>query len=184
MRKIADPAVDLQLSAAQRLLSRAVYDEEYAASIADCFALAPRHSEALLSSHAQHVKASLANAAFAKLAGAARALKPAAREAAPMPELELTAPPETVPDTDAAALKKAEANRKNQKREKQKAKKAAVKEAIDISDAMMLFGELPGNPVHAASPAVASARRPLSVQASLTVFRSGRVRAKIRVFVP
>ena len=92
------------------------------------------------------------------------------------------AAPETILDTDAAALKKAEANRK--KREKQKAKKAAVKEAIDISDAMMLFGELPGNPVHAASPAVASARRPLSVQASLTVFRSGRVRAKIRVFVP
>ena len=57
------------------------------------------------------------------------------------------AAPETILDTDAAALKKAEANRK--KREKQKAKKAAVKEAVDISNeapgGRWQLGKLPGN---------------------------------------
>ena len=73
-RKPCDGA--LLLDPAQRLLSRAVYSEEYEASIRECFQRAPAEQrEAVLRSHTSHVEGQMANAAFARLASAARALK-------------------------------------------------------------------------------------------------------------
>ena len=75
VRTVRDPAADLRLHAAQRLLSRAVYDEEYARSLSDCFEGAPAVGKALLAAHSKHVHVSRSNAAFSRLADQARALK-------------------------------------------------------------------------------------------------------------
>ena len=77
VRTVRDPAADLRLHAAQRLLSRAVYDEEYARSLSDCFEGTPAVGKALLAAHSKHVHVSRSNAAFSRLADQARALKQA-----------------------------------------------------------------------------------------------------------
>jgi hypothetical protein len=69
-----------RLDPATRLLSRAVYAEEYAASIADTFADAPDQRDDFLGSHQAHVAQSMANPALAKLVQAARAAKERAQE--------------------------------------------------------------------------------------------------------
>lgn len=70
------PGDSLRLHPAQRLLSRAVYAEEYAASIQECFLATPEQSAAVLQSHETHVASQMAGAAFSKLVEAARGMKP------------------------------------------------------------------------------------------------------------
>ena len=72
-RKPCDEA--LLLDPAQRLLSRAVYSEEYAESIRDCFATTPGQRDAVLAAHERHVASMMANQAFARLVTHARVLK-------------------------------------------------------------------------------------------------------------
>ena len=78
-------AAQLGLSAAQRVLSRHVYAEEYASSLVDCYACAdvagpsaelPPMARAMLRSHEAHVAAAAGSAVLAPLVAAARAAKP------------------------------------------------------------------------------------------------------------
>ena len=69
-------AEQLHLHPAQRVLSRAVYAEEYAASIRECFVETPAQQQAMLASHDAMISAGMANAAFARMVEAARARKP------------------------------------------------------------------------------------------------------------
>ena len=80
-------AAHLGLSAAQRVLSRHVYAEEYADSLVDCYACAglgsqrpraelPPMALAMLKSHEAHVAAAARSAVLAPLVAAARAAKP------------------------------------------------------------------------------------------------------------
>ena len=66
---------NLRLDPAQRLLSRAVYAEEYASSIEECFAQTPAQMAEVLKSHHAHVNAQMANPAFARLVATAKTLK-------------------------------------------------------------------------------------------------------------
>ena len=66
---------NLRLDPAQRLLSRAVYSDEYATSIEECFAGTPEQMAAVLTSHHTHVQMQMAQPAFARIVEAARALK-------------------------------------------------------------------------------------------------------------
>ena len=68
------PRLALALEPAQRVLSRAVYADEYAASIRECFEETPPQQAAVLASHEAHVAAQMANAAVARLVGSARAV--------------------------------------------------------------------------------------------------------------
>ena len=61
------------LDPSTRQLSRAVYAEEYAASIRETFADSPDQGALVLASHEDHVASSMANPAFAQLVQAARA---------------------------------------------------------------------------------------------------------------
>ena len=69
------PCEELHLHPAQRLLSRATYAEEYAASIRDCFVETPDQMRAMLSSHDAMIASAMASAAFASLVGKARQKK-------------------------------------------------------------------------------------------------------------
>ena len=67
---------DLAGSAAQRVLSRAVYAEEYAESLRECMGGAPTGQlEAMLFAHEKHVHASRAHPATALAVEVARALR-------------------------------------------------------------------------------------------------------------
>ena len=73
----ASPCAALRMDPAQRILSRAVYAEEYAASIRECFRATPEQEAAVLESHHRHVEQQMAgSAAFARLVTEARACKP------------------------------------------------------------------------------------------------------------
>lgn len=70
--RVAPTSLDA-LDPCTRQLTRAVYADEYAASIRDTFAASPEQGALILASHEQHVASSMANPAFAKLVHAARA---------------------------------------------------------------------------------------------------------------
>ena len=74
------------LDPSTRQLSRAVYAEEYAASIRETFADSPEQCALVLASHEDHVSNSMANAALARLVHEARtAIRERQRQAAPPP---------------------------------------------------------------------------------------------------
>lgn len=73
----ASPCAALRMDPAQRILSRAVYAEEYAESIRECFRATPEQMAAVLESHERHVESQMTgSAAFARLVQEARASKP------------------------------------------------------------------------------------------------------------
>lgn len=72
---MAGTAAALRGSAQQRAVSRAVYAEEYAASLDACMRGAEGHAQ-MLAAHAAHLDAVAANAPLARLVDALRALKP------------------------------------------------------------------------------------------------------------